>query len=146
MTSETLEKELNQGKLNSIYLFYGEETYLLETAVKKIKKLFWEKITGINYIELDEETIKSLIQEIQMPCFGYDKKMIVVKNSGLFKKEMKKKTTSSLKEIRDNLEEYLKQNSNDVMQNVILIFIEDTIEKLNITKTVEAIRWRSMRI
>ena len=81
-----------------------------------------------------------------MPCFGYDKKMIVVKNSGLFKKEMKKKTTSSLKEIRDNLEEYLKQNSNDVMQNVILIFIEDTIEKLNITKTVEAIRWRSMRI
>ena len=26
-----------------------------------------------------------------MPCFGYDKKMIIVKNSGLFKKETKKK-------------------------------------------------------
>ena len=140
MTSEALEKELSQGKLNSIYLFYGEETYLLETAVKKIKKLFGERITGINYIELDEETIKNLMQEIQMPCFGYDKKMIVVKNSGLFKKETKKKTTASVKEIRDNLEEYLKQNAKDIMQNIILIFIEDTIEKLNITKTIESIR------
>ncbi len=144
MTSEALEKELSQGKLNSIYLFYGEETYLLETAVKKIKKLFGERITGINYIELDEETIKNLMQEIQMPCFGYDKKMIVVKNSGLFKKETKKKTTASVKEIRDNLEEYLKQNAKDIMQNIILIFIEDTIEKLNITKTIESIRWCNM--
>ncbi len=139
MTSEALEKELSQGKLNSIYLLYGEETYLLETAVKKIKKLFGEKVTGINYIELDEETIKNLIQEIQMPCFGYDKKMVVVKNSGLFKKEAKKKANSPVKEVRDNLEEYLKKNAEDVMQRIILIFIEDTVEKLNITKTIESI-------
>ena len=37
MTVENLEKELKQEKLHSIYLFYGEETYLLENAVKKIK-------------------------------------------------------------------------------------------------------------
>ena len=40
MTPDNLEKELKQGKLNSIYLLYGEELYLLENAVKKIKKLF----------------------------------------------------------------------------------------------------------
>ena len=40
MTQETLEQELKQGKLRSIYLLYGEEEYLLESAVKKIKKLF----------------------------------------------------------------------------------------------------------
>ncbi len=44
MKQEELEKELKEEKLNSIYLLYGEETYLLETAVKKIKKLFGEKI------------------------------------------------------------------------------------------------------
>ena len=44
MTSEALEKELKQEKINWGYIFYGEETYLLETAVKKIKKEFGEKI------------------------------------------------------------------------------------------------------
>ena len=40
MTTEKLEQELKQEKLNSIYLLYGEEEYLLDTTVKKIKKLF----------------------------------------------------------------------------------------------------------
>ena len=44
MLQEKLEQELKEDKLNSIYLLYGEEVFLLETAVKKIKKLFGEKI------------------------------------------------------------------------------------------------------
>ena len=42
MTSEALEKELKEGKLNYLYLLYGEEKYLLDMAVKKIKKIFGE--------------------------------------------------------------------------------------------------------
>ena len=45
MLQEELEKELKEEKLNYIYLLYGEETYLLETNLKKIKKIFGEKIT-----------------------------------------------------------------------------------------------------
>lgn len=78
------------------------------------------------------------MQELQMPCFGYEKKMIIVKNSGLFKKETKKKTTNT-KEIRDNLEKYLKENIEDIKERIILVFIEENIEKLNITKTFEAL-------
>lgn len=44
MIQEELEKKLKNEELNSIYLLYGEETYLLETAVKRIKKLFGKKI------------------------------------------------------------------------------------------------------
>ena len=44
MTVDALEKELKSGKLNSVYLLYGEEMYLLENSVKKIKKLFGERI------------------------------------------------------------------------------------------------------
>jgi len=40
MTSENLEKELKNEVLNPIYLLYGEEIYLLENTLKKIKKLF----------------------------------------------------------------------------------------------------------
>ena len=39
---ELVEKELNQQKLHSIYLFYGEEQYLIESCIKKIKKIFGE--------------------------------------------------------------------------------------------------------
>lgn len=42
MTGEELEKDLKDGKLNSIYIMYGEETFLLEMAIKKLKKLFGE--------------------------------------------------------------------------------------------------------
>lgn len=44
MKQEELEKELKEEKLNNIYLLYGEEIYLLEMVVKKIKKIFGEKI------------------------------------------------------------------------------------------------------
>ena len=65
--------------------------------------------------------------------------MIVVKNSGLFKKETKKRGVSTLKETRNNLEKYLKENAEDVKQNSILVFVEDGIEKLNIIKLIESI-------
>ena len=40
ITIDNIEKELKSGKLQSIYLLYGEELFLLESALKKIKKLF----------------------------------------------------------------------------------------------------------
>ena len=79
------------------------------------------------------------MQEIQMPCFGYSKKMIIVKNSGLFKKETKKIGISLIKDTREKLEKYLEENSDQLKENIVLIFVEDSIEKLNITKAVEAI-------
>lgn len=133
-------------ELNSIYVLYGEETYLLETTLKKIKKQFGERVDGINYIELDEENfINSLMPEIQTPPFGYDKKMIVAKNTGLFKKETKKKV-AGLKELRETLSDYLKENAKELKENILLVFVEDNVEKLNITKQVEAIRWKGYRI
>ena len=38
MTINQLEKELKENKLSSIYLLYGQERYLLDNVVKKIKK------------------------------------------------------------------------------------------------------------
>ena len=44
MTIQDLEKELKANILEGIYLLYGEETYLLESSLKKMKKLFGELI------------------------------------------------------------------------------------------------------
>ena len=89
---EELEKELKNNELKSIYLLYGEEQYLIEQTIKKIKKIFGECIKGINYIQIDEQNSKQLIQDIETPSFGYEKKLIIAKNSGLFKKEGRKKS------------------------------------------------------
>ncbi len=44
---EELEKELKQGKLDSLYLLYGDEKFLLEKVLKKIHSLFGKTINGI---------------------------------------------------------------------------------------------------
>ena len=49
--------------MDSIYLFYGEEKYLIEETIKKIKKSFSQLIDGINYIKIDENNVTSLIDD-----------------------------------------------------------------------------------
>ena len=68
MKIEELEKNLNSKKLDNLFLFYGEETFLLENCVRKIKKLFGKQILGINYIIIDETNIQNLITDIRNTC------------------------------------------------------------------------------
>lgn len=113
-------------KLDSIYLLYGEEQYLIEMTVNKIKKKFGEKILGINYILIDETNIDDLISNIEIPAFGYDKKLIIVKNSGLFKKDGRKKSASP---VQEKFAEYIKNNYDLIEESVILVFIELELDK-----------------
>jgi len=136
MTPDLLEKELKQGKLNSIYLFYGEELYLLENAVKKIKKLFGELILGINYIQINETNIDNLISDIETPAFGFDKKLIVIKNAGLFKKGTKRNPEAN-SERQKKIAKYLKENINMIEDSTILLFIEEDISKVELQKVIE---------
>ena len=91
MKQEELEKELKDEKLNYMYLLYGEELFLLESNLKKIKVIFGECVKGINYILIDEQNVQDIVSDIETPSFGYEKKLIIARNTGLFKKEVKKK-------------------------------------------------------
>ena len=136
MTPDLLDNELKQGKLNSIYLFYGEELYLLENAVKKIKKLFGELILGINYIQINETNIDNLISDIETPAFGFDKKLIVIKNAGLFKKGTKKNPEAN-SERQKKIADYIQENINLINDSTILLFIEEDISKVELQKVIE---------
>ena len=133
-----MEQELKKGKLNNIYLLYGEEQYLLDTCVKKIKKLFGETLPGINFIQIDQANVDSLITEIQTPAFGYKKKLIIVKNSGLFKKvkTVTKKKTANIS-LETKIADYIEENKKIINDSAILVFIETEIEKNNLAKTIE---------
>lgn len=128
MNYEMLEKNINNGKIASIYLLFGKEKYLLENNVRKIKKQFPELILGINYVVLDETGVEEIIPNIQTPAFGYEKKLIIVKNSGLFKKEGKRKNTAN-STIQDKIANYISENIDMINESVIIIFIEDEAEK-----------------
>ncbi len=129
VTVENLEQELKTDKLNkSIYLLYGEETYLLENAVKKIKTKFGEIVDGINYIKIDETNVINIISDIETPSFGYEKKLIIAKNTGLFKKETKTKT-SLLLEFSNKLKQYIEENIDVINKTCIIIFIEQEADK-----------------
>lgn len=138
MTIEELEKELKNKKLNSIYLLYGEEQFLLESVVKKIKNRFGELLSGINYIQIDETNLEGLISDIETPAFGYEKKLIIVKNSGLLKKEGKKKN-QKLAELKAKVNEYILENIEQIKETTVLVFIEEDVEKQSLYKTVDKI-------
>ncbi len=138
MTSiDNLEKELKQGKLNSLYLLYGEELFLLENNLKKIRKLFGETVKGINYVLIDDTNVKELIQDIETPAFGYEKKLIVARNTGLFKSEGKRKN-KELSDLKDKINDYLNENIDIINQGVILVFVEeDADSRLKLFKTLD---------
>lgn len=126
---EDLEKDLQKGSLENLYLLYGEERFLLESSLKKIEKLFGEKIIGINYILKDETNINEIISDIETPAFGYEKKLIIAKNVGLFKKDAKRKTKNVDSDLKQKIGQYIKENIETIKQTVILVFVEETAEK-----------------
>ena len=122
--------------MENLYLLYGEETYLLEDTIKKIKKSFDKLMEGINYIKIGENNVNKLITDIETPAFGFDKKLILVRNSGLLKKEGKKKN-AYISGLAEKVSEYLENNIEFVKQDNVIVFIEDSVEKNKLYKTIE---------
>ena len=133
---EELEKNLKSNNISSLYLFYGKEKYLIENCIKKIKNSFGELLKGINYISIDAESVSKTVDELSMPAFGYPKKLIIARNTGLFKKEAKKKQ-SEISAIRTSIDSYINENIETVNESVILVFIEDEADKTDLYTTID---------
>jgi len=118
------------GNLNGIYVLYGEEKYLINEYLKKMKKIFGELNLGINYILLDESNINTIISDIETPAFGYPKKLIIIRDSGIFKKECKLP-------IKEKLKQYISENMEIIKESTAIIFIEDVVHKMDMYKSLE---------
>lgn len=91
---------------------------------------------GINYIQIDETNVEELISDLETPAFGYERKLIIVKNTGLLKKDGKREN-AKLKELKEKIYSYFEKNIEDIKEYNIVIFIEDEIEKKNLYKLIE---------
>lgn len=134
MTYDSFEKNLSSGKLDSLYLIYGEEEYLIDKALKKIKKVFGELLLGMNYIQIDEESTSDIIANIESPAFGFEKKLIIVKNSGLLKKDGRKKSGSPIQEA---IATYINKNKDVIDDMVTLVFCERDVDKNSVYSAIE---------
>ena len=131
----------------AIYLFYGEETYLLETRVKKIKKEYQQLILGINFIQIDDTNVEELIADLETPAFGFDKKLIIAKNTGLFKKEKKTTKSDSKKKkvddtklpLNEKIAKYIQENLEELKNTVDLVFVEQEVDKNALYQTIEKV-------
>lgn len=145
MNIATLESNLKDGKLNNIYLLYGEERFLIDNCVKKINKLFGDVVNGINYIQIDDNNITEIIADIETPAFGYSQKLIIAKNTGLFQKnkrgkaetENKNQTNQKSSKFESKLATYIEENINIIKESVILVFIENEADKNELYKVIE---------
>ena len=137
ITIENLEKELKSNNLKSLYLLCGEELFLLESSLKKIKALFGDCMKGINFISIDETNVGELIANIETPAFGYEKKLIIARNTGLFKKEGKRKNVE-LTKLKEKIASYLQENIKLINESIVLVWVEEGVDtKQELYQTME---------
>lgn len=110
-----------------ICLLYGEDEYLRNEYLKKIKKEFGEIQLGINYVQVDENNVSNIISNIETPAFGFPSKLIIAKDTGLFKKK---------NALADTLSDYLKTAN---LEGVELVFVEIAPEKNALFNTISKI-------
>ena len=127
-----------------IYLIYGEEKYLVNKRLEEIKDEYESKYApltlGLNYILLNNmDSIDELITEIEMPAFGYENKLIIIRGCNLFTEKNGKSFNKEEKENKESFEvkeilEYFKENKN-ILEYVDIVFVEGNI------KTNKLVEW-----
>jgi DNA polymerase-3 subunit delta len=109
-------KSLGHKDLKPVYLFFGEEDYLLDYTLNKAKDTFIDKaLETLNYIELDGEDLEfsTIMNACETLPFMAEKKIVIIKDLPLFNLKGKEEKGDPLIDYIENLGDYL-----------LLIFVE----------------------
>lgn len=138
MTIDNLKSDIKSNQIKNLMLFFGPEEYLKNYYLETIKKklLVDNDLNDLNTIILkDKVTSEKIIDTCNTRPFFSEKKIVIVKNSTLFKANKKneddKKSKSTKKDELSNLLEHFPQD-------ICLIFIEEEIDKrIKYSKIIE---------
>jgi len=143
---DKLKEQLKTKNPARVYLFYGDEPFLIDYYVKALKELILEGDNeGLNLTVFEDNiNIDDVIDACEtFPVFA-QRKLVIVKNSGLFYSKSKKNTASSDKDdtaeeddVRPLMDTRLKNKPRDALIEYIsdipattcLIFIENQADK-----------------
>lgn len=119
-----LKQQLKTGELGNLYLFFGEELYVKELYLSRMEALIPDDgFADFNRIFLDSGDISPDTADDALNAFPMmsDKKLIVIKDSGIFK--------SANQEIKD----FWQKRLADIPDHVLLIFDEREVDKRSVT-------------
>lgn len=112
---KSIDADIKQGQLKNIYLLYGKERYLICNYRDKLKNAIISSDDTMNFtlFEGDDINVKEVIALAETLPFFAERRLIIVENSKLFKKD------------GDELAEYLKH----VLESTHIVFVEEEVDK-----------------
>ena len=110
-----IDEDIKSGKLNHIYLIYGEESFLRKQYKERLKKALAPDDDSMNYSYFEGKDISAgeVIDLAETMPFLSDKRTIIIENSPFFKSEGEK------------IAEYL----NSVPETTYFVFVEESVDK-----------------
>lgn len=113
---QTINEDIKSGQYKTVYLLYGEESFLKQSYKKKIKEaVAGDDTMNYNYFEGKGLDVNELISLSDTMPFFSDKRLIIIEDSGFFK-------TSS-----EALADYLPM----IPDTTCIVFVEDAVDKRN---------------
>ena len=109
-----------------LYLFYGTKQFLIKKEIETIQKTF--NPINISYYDLDNNSIKDVIDDCQTISLFDEKKLVICENANMF--------SGSTSKDAEIIEEYLK-NCNPNTTLIFTVNNEKIDERKKITKTIK---------
>lgn len=119
----TLKKQIKGNSLGNLYLLFGDEVFVKDMYLEKMKSFVPDGgFADFNYIYIDGKDAMSEKVDDALNSFPMmsEKKLIVIKNSGIFKK------------ASDEIKEFWQDRLSDIPDYVLLIFDEQEIDRRSV--------------
>lgn len=117
-----LKKDIRDNKIRNLYLFFGDEVYVKELYLNKMKEAIDDGgFPDFNHIFLDDKDLDfSLINDsIESFPMMSEKKLVIIKNSGIFSKP------------KEEVKTFWSERLGALPEYVTLIFDEEATDKRN---------------
>jgi len=133
MGFQVFDKDLKEG-LRPVYLFYGEEQYLMEQYVQNVVKKCvpeGQEDFNLHYFDGDQTSLDAILDACETLPFFADHKVVIVKNTPYFRS----KKADLSEALAERLLTYLQEPSN---QTYLFFITSDSIDKRKkVTKAVD---------
>lgn len=129
-----LKQQLKSKSPARIYLFYGNEPFLIDYYIDELKKLILKADhQGFNFTLFENKVDMDALMDAcdTFPVLA-DKKLVLVRNSGLFASKGKKDESDDgeqAPETGNRAQEALKKYIPDIPETTCLVFYENSVDK-----------------
>ncbi len=112
-----LNEQLKKGEIGGVYLFYGEERYLVRLYTERIRRALMQEddeMMNLTVLESPKST-EEIVENLETLPFMVERRLLIVKNSGAFQ----------LGEDRTELGNAIAMPNS----SAVIIFIEEKVDK-----------------